>query len=104
MRYVDVTDDFVEQVLKANHLQEAEKIEEGKKISEPEEVNEEVNEAEHVCPLCESELDGPSLTTHLQRILQWQKWANQLSRCCAQHQYCVQRLITGTYAHAGIGK
>jgi len=71
MRYIDVTDDFVAQVLKANHLQEAEKIEETKKVEKPEEVNEEVTEAEHVCPLCESELDGPIPEEALQECVDY---------------------------------
>ena len=50
MRYIDVNDEFVSQILTANHLVENTGVSES-------EVVEEAQAEEHVCPLCESELD-----------------------------------------------
>jgi hypothetical protein len=55
MRYVNVDDDFVGQILAANQLTESKDITESKEV----EVVEEAQVEEHVCPLCESELDAP---------------------------------------------
>lgn len=50
MRYIDVNDEFVSQILTANHLVENTSVSKS-------EVVEEAQAEEHVCPLCESELD-----------------------------------------------
>jgi len=50
MRYIDVNDEFVSQILTANRLVEDTGVSES-------EVVEEAQAEEHVCPLCESELD-----------------------------------------------
>tara|TARA_S200002703_G_scaffold144037_1_gene137446 strand:+ start:463 stop:840 length:378 start_codon:yes stop_codon:yes gene_type:complete len=55
MRYINVDDDFVGQILAANQLTESKDITESKEV----EVVEEAQVEEHVCPLCESELDAP---------------------------------------------
>ena len=52
MRYIDVNDEFVGQILAANQLVETTGLSESK-------VVEEAQAEEHVCPLCESELDAP---------------------------------------------
>jgi len=52
MRYIDVNDEFVGQILAANQLVETAGLSESK-------VVEEAQADEHVCPLCESELDAP---------------------------------------------
>ena len=52
MRYIDVNDEFVGQILAANQLAETTGLSESK-------VVEEAQADEHVCPLCESELDAP---------------------------------------------
>jgi len=52
MRYIDVNDEFVGQILAANQLVETAGLSESK-------VVEETQADEHVCPLCESELDAP---------------------------------------------
>ena len=58
MKYLDVSDEYVKSVLAANHL--VGKIDESSQAEaqvEAEVVEE--SEAEHACPLCESELDAP---------------------------------------------
>tara|TARA_R110002096_G_scaffold70254_6_gene168473 strand:- start:13505 stop:13807 length:303 start_codon:yes stop_codon:yes gene_type:complete len=50
MRYINVNDEFVSQILTANRLVEDTGVSES-------EVVEEAQAEEHVCPLCESELD-----------------------------------------------
>ena len=52
MRYIDVNDEFVGQILAANQLVETAGLSESQ-------VVEEAQAEEHVCPLCESELDAP---------------------------------------------
>jgi hypothetical protein len=55
MRYINVDDDYVGKILAANQLVESKKVDEAQEV----EVVEEACEEGHVCPLCESELDGP---------------------------------------------
>ena len=55
MKYLDVSDEYVKTVLAANDL--VSKIDESAEVEQ--EVVEESAEAEHACPLCESELDAP---------------------------------------------
>ena len=55
MRYINVDDDYVGQILAANQLTESKEVNEAQEV----EVVEEACEEGHVCPLCESELDGP---------------------------------------------
>tara|TARA_R100001509_G_scaffold43822_2_gene23741 strand:- start:752 stop:1105 length:354 start_codon:yes stop_codon:yes gene_type:complete len=55
MRYINVDDDFVGQILAANQLAESKDLNESQEV----EVVEEACEEGHVCPLCESELDEP---------------------------------------------
>ena len=55
MRYINVDDDYVKSVFKANSLEESTPIQESKAVdTESQEVIEEAEE--HVCPLCETEL------------------------------------------------
>ena len=49
MQYINVDEDYVGKILAANQLTEAKEVE----------VVEEAQAEEHVCPLCESELEGP---------------------------------------------
>jgi len=55
MRYINVDDEFVGQILAANQLAESKDLNESQEV----EVVEEACEEGHVCPLCESELDAP---------------------------------------------
>jgi len=55
MRYINVDDEFVGQILAANQLTESKDLQESQEV----EVVEEACEEGHVCPLCESELDAP---------------------------------------------
>jgi hypothetical protein len=55
MRYINVDDEFVGQILAANQLAESKDLQESQEV----EVVEEACEEGHVCPLCESELDAP---------------------------------------------
>ena len=55
MRYINVQDDFVGKIMKANNLENPEGLNESQEV----EVVEEACEEDHVCPLCESELDAP---------------------------------------------
>ena len=55
MRYIDVNDEFVGKILAANQLAAAGTLAESQEV----EVVEESFADEHVCPLCESELEHP---------------------------------------------
>ena len=55
MRYINVDDEFVGQILAANQLAESKDLQESQEVK----VVEEACEEGHVCPLCESELDAP---------------------------------------------
>ncbi|MAK50913.1 hypothetical protein [Marinobacter sp.] len=55
MRYINVDDDYVGQILAANQLAESKDLNESQEV----EVVEEACEDGHICPLCESELDAP---------------------------------------------
>jgi hypothetical protein len=66
MRYINVEDDFVNKVLQANKL-----MNKAKNLNEAQdfEVFEEGQVEEHVCPLCESELDQPIPEENLQECV-----------------------------------
>ena len=55
MRYINVDDSFVGEILAANKLSNSKDLNESQEV----EVVEEACEEGHVCPLCESELDAP---------------------------------------------
>ena len=63
MRYVNVSDEYVASVLTANQLKATQKIDESASVEKVEEAQ------EHVCPLCESELDGPIAEEALQECV-----------------------------------
>jgi len=54
MRYVNVDDQYVSEILKANQLQKSDSLNESEVV-----VEEQYEEEVHACPLCESELDEP---------------------------------------------
>jgi hypothetical protein len=54
MRYVNVDDQYVSEILEANKLQKSSNLNESEVI-----VEEQHEEEVHACPLCESELDEP---------------------------------------------
>ena len=54
MRYVNVDDQYVSEILKANQLQKSDSLNESEVV-----VEEQHEEEVHACPLCESELDEP---------------------------------------------
>ena len=54
MRYVNVDDQFVSEILKANSLEKTGNLNEAEVV-----VEEQFEEEVHSCPLCESELDEP---------------------------------------------
>jgi len=54
MRYVNVDDQYVSEILKANQLQKSNSLNESEVV-----VEEQHEEEVHACPLCESELDEP---------------------------------------------
>jgi hypothetical protein len=55
MRYINVEDDYVGQILAANKMVSPKGLNESQEV----EVVEESIEEDHVCPLCESELEEP---------------------------------------------
>jgi hypothetical protein len=59
MKYIDVSDEYVKSVFAANDL--VSKIDESAEVASTEVEQEIVEsaEAEHACPLCESELEAP---------------------------------------------
>jgi len=63
MKYVDVSDEFVKGILSVNNLLN-EKAEEA-----PQVVEEEVNEEEHYCPMCESQLEEPISEDKMQECI-----------------------------------
>ena len=65
MRYVNVDDDFVGKILAANQLATAEALTESQEV----EVVEEAQADEHVCPLCESELEHPIPEENMQECV-----------------------------------
>mgnify|MGYP003110633581 FL=1 len=65
MRYINVDDEFVGQILAANQLAESKDLNESQEV----EVVEEACEEGHVCPLCESELDGPISEQNMQECV-----------------------------------
>ena len=65
MRYINVDDDFVGKILAANQLATAEALTESQEV----EVVEEAQADEHVCPLCESELEHPIPEENMQECV-----------------------------------
>ena len=66
MRYINVEDDFVGKILAANQLAPSKELNESQDF----EVVEEGYEAEdHVCPLCESELEHPIPEENMQECV-----------------------------------
>lgn len=65
MRYINVDDDFVGKILAANQLATADALTESQEV----EVVEEAQADEHVCPLCESELEHPIPEENMQECV-----------------------------------
>ena len=65
MRYINVDEDFVGKILAANQLATAENLTESQEV----EVVEEAQADEHVCPLCESELEHPIPEENMQECV-----------------------------------
>tara|TARA_Y100001938_G_C8037592_1_gene404249 strand:- start:691 stop:1008 length:318 start_codon:yes stop_codon:yes gene_type:complete len=65
MRYINVDDDFVGEILAANKLSNSKDLNESQEV----EVVEEACEEGHVCPLCESELDEPISEQNMQECV-----------------------------------
>ena len=65
MRYIDVDDNFVGKILAANQLAESKDLNESQEV----EVVEEAQADEHVCPLCESELEHPIPEENMQECV-----------------------------------
>jgi hypothetical protein len=65
MRYIDVNDEFVGKILAANQLAAAGTLAESQEV----EVVEESFADEHVCPLCESELEHPIPEENMQECV-----------------------------------
>lgn len=65
MRYINVDDDFVGKILAANQLAKSKDLNESQEV----EVVEEAQADEHVCPLCESELEHPIPEENMQECV-----------------------------------
>lgn len=65
MRYINVDDNFVGKILAANQLAESKDLNESQEV----EVVEEAQADEHVCPLCESELEHPIPEENMQECV-----------------------------------
>ena len=65
MRYIDVNDEFVGKILAANQLAAAGTLAESQEV----EVVEEAQADDHVCPLCESELEHPIPEENMQECV-----------------------------------
>jgi len=65
MRYINVDDEFVGKILAANQLAESKDLNESQEV----EVVEEAVADEHVCPLCESELEHPIPEENMQECV-----------------------------------
>jgi len=65
MRYIDVNDEFVGKILAANQLASNMGLNESQEV----EVVEEAYAEEHVCPLCESELEEPIPEENMQECV-----------------------------------
>jgi len=66
MRYIDVNDEFVGKILAANQLASAGGLNESQEV---EVVEEGYADDEHVCPLCESELEHPIPEENMQECV-----------------------------------
>ena len=65
MRYINVDDEFVGKILAANQLAESKGLNESQEV----EVFEEAVADDHVCPLCESELEHPIPEENMQECV-----------------------------------
>ena len=65
MRYINVDDEFVGKILAANQLANSKGLNESQEV----EVVEEGIADEHVCPLCESELEHPIPEENMQECV-----------------------------------
>ena len=65
MRYINVDDEFVGKILAANQLASNTGLNESQEV----EVVEEAQTEEHVCPLCESELEHPIPEENMQECV-----------------------------------
>jgi len=65
MRYINVDDEFVGKILAANQLASSKGLNESQEV----EVVEESLADEHVCPLCESELEDPIPEENMQECV-----------------------------------
>lgn len=65
MRYINVDDEFVGKILAANQLASNTGLNESQEV----EVVEEAQAEEHVCPLCESELEHPIPEENMQECV-----------------------------------
>ena len=66
MRYINVDDDFVGKILAANQLAASEGLNESQEV---EVVEEGYADEDHVCPLCESELEHPIPEENMQECV-----------------------------------
>ena len=66
MRYIDVNDEFVGKILAANQLATAGGLNESQEV---EVVEEGYADEDHVCPLCESELEHPIPEENMQECV-----------------------------------
>ena len=65
MRYINVNDEFVNEILAANQKIQSKGLNESQEV----EVVEESFEADHVCPLCESDLEHPIPEENMQECV-----------------------------------
>ena len=66
MRYINVDDEYVSNILEANKVQKADNLNESEVI-----VEEQHEEEVHACPLCESELDEPIAEEAMQECVDY---------------------------------
>ena len=68
MRYINVHDDFIRGIFKANNLNESQEVETAPEKENVESI-EETQEEGHACPLCESALESPISEEALQECV-----------------------------------
>lgn len=66
MRYINVDDQYVQNILQANKAVEATNLNESEFV-----VEEQFEEEVHACPLCESELDEPISEENMQECVDY---------------------------------
>lgn len=66
MRYINVDDEYVSNILEANKVQKADNLNESEVV-----VEEQHEEEVHACPLCESELDEPIAEDAMQECVDY---------------------------------